>query len=790
MHRTSMRGGRLPPCAHRPLKRGALILAMITLGACSSVSLPPMQGAAPPAPSQVGEAPAQTFAKPAPGAAQSAGVDGRSVEASALEGGDARDRAEVDRLIRSLEARGADATEIRQAERGSHIAPDSIWTRIRAGFGLPALNTPLVKTKTRQYLARPDYLDRMMTRASRYLYHIVEEIERRGMPMEIALLPFVESAMNPTALSHAEAAGLWQFIPSTGRAYDLKQNWWVDNRRDVVESTRAALDYLQMLNQMHGGDWFLALASYNWGEGSVKRAIRRNEVRGQPTDYLSLRMPRETRHYVPKLLALKEILLQAEELGLKLPEVPNRPYFVVIEKTRPIDLDLAAEFAGMPVEDFVSLNPAHNRPVISASRNNRIKIPAENLDHFLDAMAAHEKAGRPFVTWRPYTLRDGETVAKVAARAGMDAGTLLKINGLSESRRIIAGTRLLVPDEGGAEPEHIAAFHAPTVVEIVDRPERFYQVRGGDSLGRIASRFGVASDDLRRWNGMRNNHVFVGQRLLVAQPTRETVRTTQTGARQVIDARATKTLVYRPDRHHAVARGDTLSGIAARYEVSMDDLRRWNGLRGSVIRVGQRLQVARATTQALAAERAAGPAVVRVARGDTLTGIARRHSVSINDLQRWNRLKGDTIFLGQRLRVAMTEQIAMVAAEPVRPASARSSPAPAQKEAAAVTPAVVKVRRGDTLTGLARRHNVSIADLRRWNSLRRDTLFVGASLRVSAPEDGSKLVRHHKVRDGDTLTEIARRYGVSIADLRRMNKLRDDTIRSGQRLLIVDESAA
>ncbi|MEZ5649004.1 MAG: LysM peptidoglycan-binding domain-containing protein [Burkholderiaceae bacterium] len=774
----------------------SIMAAAITmaLAACSSVPLPPA--------SDAGTRPGVDARQPASVGGREPGAQPRNlarvdvIRERRLLGADEsvgevmNDRAEIDRLIRSLETKdAAGATELEPTRRVEHIADDSIWTRIRAGFGLPELNTPLVSSKVRSYLAQPEYLDRMMTRASRYLYHIVEEIERRGMPTEIALLPFVESAMNPTALSNAEAAGLWQFIPSTGRAYDLKQNWWVDNRRDVVESTRAALDYLQALHKLHGGDWFLALASYNWGEGSVNRAIRRNRARGLDTDYLSLRLPRETRHYVPKLLALKQILLQAEDVGLKLPEVPNKPYFVVIEKTRPIDLELAAEFAGMSVKDFVALNPAHNRPVISASRNNKVKIPAENLDHFLDAIAAHEKAGRPFVTWRPYTLAKGETIDSVARKHRIDAKELLRVNDLSGRRQIIAGTRLLVPDHRGAKAEHIAQFNAPTVVEIVERPERFYKVRSRDSLGRIAKRFGVRSADLRRWNGLPNDRIHVGQQLLVGQPLRETVRTSDSGRRQVLAATSIKTLVYRPSREHRVTRGETLSGIASHYGVGVDELRQWNGLRRSTIFVGQKLQVAQASTRELV-ESSGGLASTRVKSGDTLSSIAVRHQVSMNDLRRWNSLSGDRILVGQTLN--LQAPAATQAHEPSRKEAIRTAARPATKTtpkpAAPAMVAKVKVQRGDTLTAIARRYQVTVADLRRWNGLRSDTLHVGLALRVSPPSQG-KLVSH-RVSRGDTLTDIARRYGVSIDYLRRVNGLDSDVIRFGQQLVIHDENAA
>ena len=288
----------------------------------------------------------------------------------------------------------------------------------------------------------------MFDRGARYLHHIVEEIEKRGMPTELALLPFVESAMNPVALSSAKAAGLWQFIPSTGKQYDLSQNWWVDNRRDVVQSTRAALDYLQTIYEMHGNDWFLALASYNWGEDAVGRAVKKNKANGKPGDYLSLSMPAETRHYVPKLIALKHIVMQAEELGLTLPALPDKAYFVTVEKTRPIDLKLAAEFAQMSVQDFVALNPAHNRPVIAASKNNVLKIPADKIDAFSAAIVRHELAEKVFASWQPYTLRSRtRRWSDVARRGGVTASELMQANSIAANVRVLPGTRILAPFE-------------------------------------------------------------------------------------------------------------------------------------------------------------------------------------------------------------------------------------------------------------------------------------------------------------------------------------------------------
>ncbi|MCO5099649.1 MAG: transglycosylase SLT domain-containing protein [Burkholderiaceae bacterium] len=408
-----------------------------------------------------------------------------------------------------------------------------LWERIRAGFAMPELPTPLVEQKERFYLERPEYLQRMFARGNRYLFHIVEEIERRGLPTELALLPFVESAMNPTALSSARAAGLWQFIPSTGRAYNLQQDWWVDNRRDVVESTEAALDYLQKIYALAGNDWFLALASYNWGENAVARAMRRNQARGLPTDYLSLTMPAETRHYVPKLIALKNIVLHAAELDVRLPPLRNEPYFVTIEKTRPIDLALAARFAGMSVDEFVALNPAHNRPVIAASRNSQIKLPADRLDAFLEAVERHGKASRAFATWQPQTLQPGETIESIARRAGITTAALLEANDLRRGQRILAGTRILAPQHGVDDETRLEGFEGPRVYELVERPAAWHRMVRGETLSAVARRYGTTVAKLRSWNRVGAKPP-AGTLLKVRPASTQTVLTTENGDRRIV----------------------------------------------------------------------------------------------------------------------------------------------------------------------------------------------------------------------------------------------------------------
>jgi membrane-bound lytic murein transglycosylase D len=361
--------------------------------------------------------------------------------------------------------RDAPALTREQAGRQAAAGTRSVWDRIRAGFAMPELRSPIVEQRVRWYTARPDLLGRMFERGAPYLHFIVEEVSRRGLPTELALLPFVESAMDPSATSVAAAAGLWQFIPATGRRFDLSQDWWIDERRDVVASTRAALDYLQAVHEMHGRDWFLALASYNWGENAVARAVRANRARGRPAGYEHLRMPEETRHYVPKLLALRRIVRDAAALGIALPAIPDAPYFATIEHPVPMDLKLAASFAGMPLEDFVALNPAHNRPVIAASRNAEIRLPVDRVARFRAAYERHAAQRRPFVTWKPHTLRHGETVESLAADTGASVAEIRRANGLpAGGRRLRAGSRILVPAGPVADASYVESFDAPRLL--------------------------------------------------------------------------------------------------------------------------------------------------------------------------------------------------------------------------------------------------------------------------------------------------------------------------------------
>jgi membrane-bound lytic murein transglycosylase D len=322
--------------------------------------------------------------------------------------------------------------------------PDDLWQRMRNGFAMPDLESPLVVDRQAWYLNRPDFLRRVFARSKPYLFHIVSELEKRGMPTELALLPIVESSYNPLAHSPARALGMWQFIPSTGKNYNLQQNWWLDQRRDIIASTSAALDYLQYIYQMHG-DWQLALASYNWGEGAVGRAIAKNQAKGKPTDYMSLTMPNETRFYVPKLQAIKNIVARPELFGITLDRIANTPYFETIELNDDMDVALAARFAEIPVDEFIALNPAYSRPVMLGSANSPVVIPADKMQVFLRNLEKHEQQDKALSSWLSHTLKVGEKIDAVATRYGTNGTRLRLLNGITKRTKIGPGFTLLVP---------------------------------------------------------------------------------------------------------------------------------------------------------------------------------------------------------------------------------------------------------------------------------------------------------------------------------------------------------
>jgi membrane-bound lytic murein transglycosylase D len=356
--------------------------------------------------------------------------------------------------------------------------PDDLWQRVRNGFAMPDLVSPLVADRQAWYLNRPEMLRQILERSRRYLYHIVGELEKRGMPTELALLPIVESAYNPMAYSSARALGMWQFIPSTGRNYRLEQNWWLDQRRDIVASTSAALDYLQTIYEMNG-DWHLALASYNWGEHAVARAVLKNRAKGLPTDYLHLTMPGETRYYVPKLQALKNIIAQPELFHIKLDPLPNRPYFGTVARSSNMDISVAAKLAEIPVDEFLALNPAYNRPMMPAANGSPLVLPADKVETYVANLERYQDEDKALSDWQTYTLKKGERIDAVASRFGLSGARLRQINGISSRTRIAPGHALLVPGKDAQGSANQVAAKLPAMPSETGRGAR----KSGKSKG-------------------------------------------------------------------------------------------------------------------------------------------------------------------------------------------------------------------------------------------------------------------------------------------------------------------
>lgn len=376
------------------------------------------------------------------------------------------------------------------------LTPHDVWSRIRGGFAMRDLDSKLVAKHEKWYASRPDYVARMTERARRYLFYITEEVERRGMPSEIALLPMIESAFNPGAYSISRASGIWQFIPSTGKKFGMQQNWWYDGRRDIISATNGALDYLQNLHDMFG-DWELALAAYNCGEGGVKRAQARNRKRGLPVNYTSLKLPRETSNYVPKLLAVKNIIANPATFGLVLQDIPDEPYFAAVTTAKHIDVKLAAQLADISIEEFAALNPAHNRPVILQETTDVILLPVDKMETFRANLEGYNK---PLVTWQPYQPKKGERLDKLAPRFGLSVENLKSVNGLASRGNISTGQTLLVPINGEEAEGDFETFNMHLAADDNSRSIK-HKVRRGDTLGSLARRYHVSVAKLKQWNG-------------------------------------------------------------------------------------------------------------------------------------------------------------------------------------------------------------------------------------------------------------------------------------------------
>lgn len=568
---------------------------------------------------------------------------------------------------------------------------DDVWQRAREGFQLAEVNPELVRRHEQYFASRPEYLRRTLDRSRKYLFFIMNEVEKRGMPTELAFLPVVESSFLATARSPVGAEGLWQFMPATGREYQLEQTWWYDGRRDVIESTRAALDYLQVLYNRFG-DWNLALAAYNWGQGNLNKAITRVRAKGEVETYENVTMPTETRNYAPKLLAIRNIMAKPERFGLRIDMLPNKPTFVSINTGKHMNIDIAAKLAEMSVPEFKELNPAFNLPVYAHKSGRQMLLPANKLHRFETNLAKWEK---PLLTWQVHIPSANENVTDIARNFNMNTNELITANSLQGSREISAGRPVLVAaartQEVALESTDIAqTIPSDTIVAVADTTPETPAMRAKATPAAQRPATTVAP-------------VLITTASTIATPVTQSplivsAAATQPVALSVADKPISHTPAPRPItavkqaapvavpqlanltsepalplrpatrlESHIVSSGDTLYNISRRYGMTVEELKRLNTLGSDSVKLGQNLHVLGAPVS-ITAQQSLSPSPLRtvayqaattrkqneyiVQTGDTVFSIARKFGILHSDLQRWNeQLTSSQIRPGQVLRL-------------------------------------------------------------------------------------------------------------------------------------------
>ena len=488
------------------------------------------------------------------------------------------------------------------------INNEDLWQRIKNGYAMPDSTSNLVERHENWYSTRPDYVKRMVDRRQKYLFHIVEEVEKRGMPTEIALLPMIESAYNPQAYSSGRASGIWQFIPSTGKNFGLRQDWWVDNRRNITFATDAALTYLQKLHTMFGA-WDLALAAYNAGEGTVGRAIEKNRKMGLATDYESLNLPAETKNYVPKLQAIKNLMTNPGNYGLKIQTIANTPYFAKVSAPAQIDAHLAAKLAEITDSEFLALNPSYNRPVITGGDDkHELLLPIMAAQLFRTNLAGYNK---PLVSWKTYFAKRGERMESIASRFGINLGQLRDVNDLPDQKKIRNSSTILVPINSNS----VLNANKSTLVDT-----KISQT-GGD----------------------------------VVKESSKEVSNEQNSAN--IDLSAADNKVSRkddapPNKQHSVKKGESLQSIAKLYDTSVKEIIALNSLKSTRVKTGQLLMIISTPSSKESVNTVKIVAKnYTVKSGDTVYSIAQKNSISVDDLKRFNSNMSDQIQPGQKLNI-------------------------------------------------------------------------------------------------------------------------------------------
>lgn len=622
---------------------------------------------------------------------------------------------------------------------------DSVWTRAREGFQMSEVNPELVRRHERNFAGKAAYFKRTMDRGRKYLFHIMNEVERRGMPTEIAFLPVVESAFVPGAQSHVGASGLWQFMPATGRQYGLEQTWWYDGRRDVMESTRAALDYLQNLYGMFG-DWSLALAAYNWGEGNLSRAIAKVRARGETETYENIQMPAETRNYVPKLLAVRNLLLEPEKFGLKLDAFPNKPTFVATSNGRHMNIDVAARLAEISVAEFKELNPAFNLPVYAHKPGRQMLLPANKLHKFETNLAKWDK---PLLTWQVHVPDSDTSASELASQFDMNPNELITANNIKGSNLLPAGRPVLVALRGNAPAPALdstdvpaPAAEAATLVAFaanggpMDTSESAAPVRSEPRVAdtvpqRVLQRAEPARSEASRPVARAETVAVVARTDIKpesprAEPAKVETLRSDAGRAEPVRLETTVPTAARPaPKIEAV----TLARNEPKAEIIRAEPVKAEPVRAEVVRVDT---IRNDAMRQLASRSDSGGAlgdnvpvsspdkVVNVAAGlhtvgsgDTLYNISRRYGMTVSDLRNLNSLVDDTVKLGQVLKVIGSNVPATAIASATDSNALR--PASFTRPAGSVSVDYV-VQRGDTVFSIARKFGVSHTDILRWNN--------------------------------------------------------------------------
>lgn len=600
---------------------------------------------------------------------------------------------------------------------------DNVWQRAREGFQLPEVNPELVRRHEKYYTARPEYLRRTLDRSRKYLFHIMNEVEKRGMPTELAFLPVVESSFVPSASSPVGAAGLWQFMPATGREYELEQTWWYDGRRDVVESTRAALDYLQVLYNRFG-DWNLALAAYNWGQGNLSKAISRVRAKGETETYENIVMPAETRNYAPKLLAIRNIMAQPENFGLRIDVLPNKPAFVAVSTGKHMNIDIAAKLAEMPVSEFKELNPAFNLPVYAHKSGRQMLLPATKLHRFETNLAKWDK---PLLTWQVHVPESDLSVSELAQQFDMNPNELLVANSLQGNRTVNAGRPVLVAARNQDTPATLEASDiAPASAPVLLASNTV----SSQPVVRVASLSVAATTPTTVTPAIAPVVASV-----VSSPAASTPTSSPMTAVAVPVAAPVVALAANSPTASVAPVAVVASSVTAPATTS------GNSITVALSQPVSKPQAApaprakpAATTVASASDAPELPLrpATRVenhvvANGDTLYNISRRYNMSVAELKSLNTLNSDAVKLGQNLRV-LGAPLGNVTASVTSPLRTVAYQQPARKSAEYV------VQAGDTVFSIARKFGIHHSDIQRWNTqLVANQIQPGQVLRV---EDG------------------------------------------------------